>query len=69
MKDKVAFRKFSDGQVIALFPELPCDDRGNITSYMHIFVKSKPAKPEEYAELHAELQRIGYDLEIRKKLN
>lgn len=79
MKYKVVFRKFNDGQVIALFPELPCDDRGNITSYMHIgqhcpasrFIvqNTKPAKPEEYAELHAELQRIGYDLEIRKKLN
>ena len=79
MKDKVVFRKFSDGQVIALFPELPCDNRGNITSYMHIgqhapasrFIvhDTQPAKPEEYAELHAELQRIGYDLEIRKKLN
>ena len=79
MKDKVVFRKFNDGQIIALFPELPCDDRGNITSYMHIgqhgpasrFIvqNTKPAKPEEYADLHAELQRIGYDLEIRKKLN
>lgn len=79
MKDKVVFRKFNDGQVIALFPELPCDDRGNITSYMHIgqhapasrFIvhDTKPANPEEYADLHAELLRIGYDLEIRKKLN
>jgi hypothetical protein len=79
MKNKVVFRKFNDGQVIALFPELPCDDRGNITSYMHIgqhapasrFIvhDTKPAKPEEYAALHAELLRIGYDIEIRKKLN
>ncbi len=79
MKDKVVFRKFNDGQVIALFPELPCDNRGNITSYMHIgqhapasrFIvhDTKPANPEEYADLHAELLRIGYDLEIRKKLN
>lgn len=79
MKDKVVFRKFNDGQVIALFPELPCDDRGNITSYMHIgqhapasrFIvhDTKPANPEEYADLHAELLRIGYDIEIRKKLN
>lgn len=78
MKDKVVFRKFNDGQVIALFQE-PCDDRGNITSYMHIgqhapasrFIvhDTKPANPEEYADLHAELLRIGYDLEIRKKLN
>ncbi len=79
MKYKVVFRKFNDGQVIALFPELPCDNRGNITSYMHIgqhapasrFIvhDTKPANPEEYADLHAELLRIGYDLEIRKKLN
>ena len=79
MKYKVVFRKFNDGQIIALFPELPCDNRGNITSYMHIgqhapasrFIvhDTKPANPEEYADLHAELQRIGYDIEIRKKLN
>ncbi len=79
MKYKVVFRKFNDGQIIALFPELPCDNRGNITSYMHIgqhapasrFIvhDTKPANPEEYADLHAELLRIGYDLEIRKKLN
>lgn len=79
MKDKVVFRKFNDGQVIALFPELPCDDRGNISSYMHIgqhapasrFIvqSTKPANPEEYADLHTELLRIGYDIEIRKKLN
>lgn len=79
MKYKVVFRKFNDGQVIALFPELPCDNRGNITSYMHIgqhapasrFIvqSTKPANPEEYADLHAELLRIGYDIEIRKKLN
>lgn len=79
MKDKVIFRKFKDGQVIALFPELPSDNRGNITSYMHIgqhglasrlvVHDTKPAKPEEYAELYAELRSIGYDLVIGRKLN
>ena len=78
MKDKVVFRKFKDGQVIALFPELPWDEMGNIVSYMHIgqhgaasraiVLDTKLAKPKEYAGLLEELRSIGYKLDIRKKL-
>lgn len=78
MKDIVVFRKFKDGQIIALFPELPCDDRGNITSYMHIGQHSacsplivnetKLATPQDYQGLYNELTSLGYNLEIRKKL-
>jgi hypothetical protein len=78
MKDIVVFRKFKDGQIIALFPELPCDARGNITSYMHIGQHSacsppivnetKLATPQDYQGLYNELTSLGYNLEIRKKL-
>lgn len=33
---KVIFRKFRDGSVIALFPNIPWDNNGNIASYMHV---------------------------------
>ena len=78
-KTVVVFRKFLDGDVIAIFPEMqanekPCD----CGSYMHIgqhgavsylFTRaSKPASPEEYADLKVELESIGYNLDIKKKI-
>jgi hypothetical protein len=75
MKTKVVFR-FWRGEVIALFPEVPSDVNGYYCeSYQHvgqhsgadyngIIRESRPATPAEYADLHAELTRIGYDLEV-----
>ena len=76
---KVVFRKFSDGEVIALFPELAWDEHGNVTSYMHvgqhgaasrdIVQCTKPATPEEYSSLLEELKEIGYkDLKVSLKM-
>lgn len=75
---RVIFRKYRDGEIIALFPDMD-EGRGMIGSYMHIgqhseadrlivVDKTKPAKPKEYAELKAELQRIGYRLTVRKRM-
>ena len=87
--DKTIFRKFKDGEVIALFPQIADSIGGGLCqSYMHtgqhssatpdLVVKlTKLATPEEYAELLAELEQIGYnpqpaqkftykDFEIRK---
>lgn len=73
---KVIFRKFRDGQIIALFPE----DRngGFVGSYMHdgqhgdadpfIVYSTKLATPEEYAPLKKELEGIGYVLDVRKRM-
>lgn len=77
---KVVFRKFKDGQVIALFPQEPWDYKGNIVSYMHIgqhggasrsiVQDTKLATKEEYAPLLKELKKIGYnDLKVMKKIN
>jgi hypothetical protein len=75
---KVVFRKFDNGDVIALFPEEE-QGRGLITSYMEIGQHSdaskslitdlEPASKEEYAELAAELKRIGYDIVIAESVN
>lgn len=77
---KVIFRKFKrEGDIIALFPELPGDrNPETCNSYMHIgqhgsasvalVADTRLAKPDEYADLLAELQRIGYaDLRIVKR--
>lgn len=69
--DKVRFKKFPEGDVLALFYELPAGN-GYITSYQHVGQHSaaapelltdlEDATPEEYEELKKELIAIGYDL-------
>ena len=68
---KVVFRKHPDGDIFALFPEL--SEGGSLcVSYAHIgqhgsadyaycISRTKPAKPEEYFDLLAELKTRGYD--------
>lgn len=82
MKTKVIFRTFRDAsrEAIALFPELPHDVNGfQCVSYMHtgqhggaspqLIRVTRPATPEESEPLAAELARIGYVLEERKKIS
>ena len=81
MKTKVIFRTFKDtGEPIALFPEEPADRAGDFcTSYMHTGQHSaaspslpgatRPATPEEIAPLKAELESIGYALDIRQNVS
>lgn len=79
-KTRVIFRKFPDGDIIALFPFEPHDYAGYMClSYMHIgqhggadpfylVDRTKLAIPQEYADLKSELESIGYNLEIGKKI-
>ena len=76
---RVIFRKFNDGQVIALFPDENGNSRFECASYMHIGQHSpagynlvvqhtKPASEEEYRDLFDELKRVGYDdLKVYKR--
>ena len=78
MKTIVIFRKFKEGDILALFPFE--EHNGPLcVSYQHIGQHSgadyghciditRPAKPEEYEPLRRELVSIGYDLEIRSRL-
>jgi len=79
-KTLVVFRVFRDGgDVLALFPEEPGDCSGRTcSSYQHVgqhggadylvcMSMSRPARPEEYADLARELECIGYVLDIRKR--
>ena len=75
---RVVFRKFKDnGDILALFPYLS-EGGASVESYMHVGQHSgadyqhcisitKPATPEEYKDLAAELESIGYNLLIRKR--
>lgn len=73
-KTVVVFRQYSNGEIIALFPEIEYSAQGYCESYMHIgqhgsadykgCIKStSPAK--DFSKLQKELENIGYNLEIR----
>jgi len=74
------FRKWRHGGILALFPLLPHDVNGiYCVSYERIGQHgaadaegligiTDPAKPEECADLKAELERIGYSLDVRKQI-
>lgn len=78
MKTKVVFRKFKDGEVIAVFPQISY----NYVYYMsythigqhdgcvrHISSFTTPATEEEYKPLLKELQDIGYTaLQVLKRI-
>jgi hypothetical protein len=74
----VIFRKRRNGDILALFPYM-VSERGYCQSYMHFgqagaadynicIALTKPATPEEYAELKAELEQVcGYQLTVAKR--
>ena len=68
----VVFRKFSDDEVVALFPAMPGWRLGECMSYLHLWQHgaadyghavrtTRPTRPEDHADLQAELVQIGYD--------
>ena len=77
-KDKVIFRKFKDNQIIALLPDCKVNF-GTIQSYMQlgqhseasidIINNTKLAKKSEYVDLFKELNSIGYNLQVIKRIN
>lgn len=79
MKTTVIFRKDPEGSIVAVMPYEIADLSGNITSYSHIGQHSAmapeylrdttTAREDEYRDLLEELVGIGYDLEVRKRVN
>lgn len=74
---KVVFRKWKNGDIIALFPDEPWSQSNYMTtSYMHVgqhgaadyagvIADTSPAQENEYKDLLNELKTIGYtDLRI-----
>jgi hypothetical protein len=72
----VIFRKWSNGDILALFPEIPADNIGyECSAYEHIgqhgaanygfcIQSTKPASISEAKELKQELEQIGYCLKV-----
>ena len=77
--DKVIFRKWPDGDIIALFPQIAGNVSGYLCeSYMHngqygaanpvcIVRATKPAKPTECIKLKKELRQIDYNPVVVKR--
>ena len=77
--DKIIFRVYSDGEVIALFPQIPSDIHGYLCqSYMHagqhggadphlVVKRTRLATKREYNPLLKELKQIGYNPVVAKK--
>ena len=73
--DRVIFRKFANGDVIAWLPDNPAN-LSRCDSYMHIGqhgegeypAATKPASPKEYRALLQELCAIGYKLRVVSRL-
>lgn len=76
-KVNVAFRKFDDGEVIAIFPNIypvAKDSKAEVMSYMHVgqhgmcmeclVNELEKASKEEYAPLKKELEMIGYSVNV-----
>lgn len=76
---RVVFRKWKNGDIIALFPDDVNPHDGTVTSYMHIgqhsaadynnvIALTKPATEDEYHDLLTELKQVGYvNLNIVKR--
>ncbi len=76
-KTKVVFRKYKNGEIIALFPEMVngyfvCSymhmGQHSDAEYHHAISSTNPATEEEYKDLYNELtNQVGYILRILKK--
>ena len=77
-KTKVVFRKVKEGDVLALFPEqsycinykTECYQhigQHGEADYQHCIAITKLATPGEYKDLKAELESLGYALEVKQR--
>lgn len=72
--DRVIFRIWPNGDVIALFPDIEtglfsCNSYEHVgqhgaADYRHVVERTKQATIAEYADLAVELTRIGYNLRV-----
>jgi hypothetical protein len=76
----IIFRKYPEGDIIAIFPHECNDRRGNVTSYMQtgqhssadykgVISSTKPATLAESNDLFHELKGLGYDIRIVARQN
>lgn len=79
--DLVVFRKWKNGAVVALFPELPADIHGRYcdayehvgqhggADYFGVVQQTKPCSVSDAADLAAELETIGYELKPVRRVS
>lgn len=74
----VIFRVEKDGTILAVFPYESYKNRPYVLYYAHfgqhgdgvywgMIRDTKPATPDQYAELKAELEGLGYNLKVIKR--
>jgi preprotein translocase subunit SecF len=80
-KTDVIFRKYRvGGDIIALMPHDVVDFEGNVNSYMHVgqhggadfvgvIAQTIPATEIDCSDLKKELESIGYDVNVCKRIN
>lgn len=79
---KVIFRKYHTGDIVAIFPEMPATlhpdsmvcyqtigQHGSVSSTIFISDYTSKASPSEYSSLKAELESIGYKLDICQRMS
>ncbi len=82
---RVVFRKWNEdmgvkaGRIFALFPEIPAGDhwkqcqsyeQGQYGASKGWYMRStRPATPEEYVDLKEELEKMGYRLEVVRRIS
>ena len=76
-KIKVVFRKYKEGDIIALFPEIKESDykvscyqhvgQHGLTDYHETIKCTKLATDTEYQDLKKELETIGYEVTVLKR--
>ena len=72
--DRVIFRTWPQGDVIALFPDIEAGlfscgsymrvGQHGAADYRYVVEQTKQAKVSEYADLASELKEIGYNLRV-----
>ena len=77
----VVFRRWKNGGLIALFPELPADIFGDFcdayetvgqhggADYHGVIQQTKPCSVSDAANLAAELRTIGYELKPMRRVS
>lgn len=76
----VAFRRWPNGDIIAIMPEIPGTSPYDCRMYEHVgqhsagdislvMQRTRAAKPVEYAELLHELEQIGYQVRVIARPN
>jgi hypothetical protein len=77
----VVFRVYPDGEVVALFPEIPAADNGRLCScyalvgqhgaadFRQVQHDTRPATKAQYWHTQVVLERLGYTLKVRQRVS